>query len=287
MRKYKLSRYNILFGYKNKYYIYNSMSNALANIEKELYVSLQKENLKDIDKYYKNLQRGNFIIPTDLNELEKINFLYEKWKHKNLLALTLVPTLMCNLHCKYCYQKRRNEKMNEEIYKAILNYTIKNFLKKNIKSVSLTWYGGEPLLLKQDIIKFHKDLSNFVEKKSIETNIVTNGILLNRDFINTLKKLTKIHQIQVTFDGSKEIHDRKRYLKNGKGTYDIILNNVLSIIDLVPISIRVNIDKTSIKSIDTLLEHFVSLNLNKHKNFILYFGHLRKYSEGGEDNTTS
>lgn len=57
--------------------------------------------------------------------------------------------------------------------------------------------------------------------------------------------------MQVTLDGSKKFHDSKRPLINGKGTYDIITNNLLNLIkeDII-LTLRVNIDEENYGDID-------------------------------------
>jgi uncharacterized protein len=85
------------------------------------------------------------------------------------------------------------------------------------------WYGGEPLLaidtidyLTQEFLKLCGD------KVKYTAAMVTNGYNLNKDNVNRLKKL-KVKRVQITIDGPKIIHDERRKLSNGKGSFDKII----------------------------------------------------------------
>jgi uncharacterized protein len=157
---------------------------------------------------------------------------------------------------------------------------LKDYIKKEccgkIKKIFLQWYGGEPLL-KFNIIK---DLTAHIESLNIPFNadIVTNGVLLTEEKINLLKKL-KINSIQITLDGIKETHDKKRRFKNSKGSYDVIMNNLLILHSYVEknkdiqVNIRINIDKDNKNEYHIVYSHI-------RKNFPLfypYLGILTKY----------
>ena len=49
-------------------------------------------------------------------------------------------------------------------------------------------------------------------------------------------------------------NDKRRYLKNGQGSFDIITKNIKEIRDILPIRIRVNIDKDNSDDLDILVE---------------------------------
>ena len=51
-------------------------------------------------------------------------------------------------------------------------------------------------------------------------------------------------QLCTSIDGPEEIHDRRRPLAGGRGTFRTILTNVVAAADILPIRIRVNIGIT-------------------------------------------
>ncbi len=65
------------------------------------------------------------------------------------------------------------------------------------------------------------------KRQVIDLNIKTNGFLIDINFFEFLKKYNV--NIDISIDGPKHIHDSNRVLSNGKGTFDTILNNIISI----------------------------------------------------------
>lgn len=86
----------------------------------------------------------------------------------------------------------------------------------------------------------------------------------------------KVSFIQVTIDGPKEIHDKRRCLKSGGGSYDRILSNLSNIKEDTPLNvdIRINVDKRNEKNIPDLLEDLKSYGLHQQKNVSINFGHV-------------
>ncbi len=71
------------------------------------------------------------------------------------------------------------------------------------------------------------------------SSITTNGYLLT---YATAKKLSnlKVHSCQLTIDGPKHIHDNRRKLTSGAGSFDKIFQNLLDTKNIISYSLRVN-----------------------------------------------
>ena len=162
------------------------------------------------------------------------------------MVLTIAPTQNCNFDCTYCFEKWRTKgSMSDQTEDAIINYLEKQIAEYGLESISLTWYGGEPLLENKRIISMGTRINN-LGLTFFENDIVTNGYLLNDKICSLLVDL-KISNVQITLDGRKKTHDKRRPLKNGKGTFDKIIKNLDNFFngrlnDKLYISIRVNID---------------------------------------------
>ena len=114
--------------------------------------------------------------------------------------------------------------MSNETENSIINYLKKQITEHGLESLSLTWYGGEPLLEKNRI----KSLGTKINKLGLtffDNDIVTNGYLLNKENFKLLEDVG-ITNVQVTLDGLQETHDKRRPLKNGKGTFLKIIKNL-------------------------------------------------------------
>ena len=162
--------------------------------------------------------------------------------------LTLLPTLDCNLACTYCFEEahRCSGMMSQEVVDK-LKEIIETEYGDGKEPLMLSWFGGEPLLgygIMKEITGHALSLGI-----SLEAGIITNGVLLNESRINELDEL-KINNIQITLDGKRETHDKKRKFRNGRGTYDIILANMSALHAYmectgakIHVDIRINVDR--------------------------------------------
>lgn len=172
------------------------------------------------------------------------------------MALTILPTRGCNFGCIYCYeQDRPNVLMNEQTEKAIVKFVCSN---SNLKRLSVVWYGGEPLLNFDSMVR----LTKMFKQLNIEysAKIVSNGYLLTKEKADLMKDLA-IRNIQITFDGSEEIHNQRRFLLGGQPTYRKIMDNLkylLSINKEITIDIRTNIDRRNKDDYNKFYQDFKS-----------------------------
>jgi uncharacterized protein len=174
-----------------------------------------------------------------------------------IFNLTLLPTLYCNFSCRYCFEKGAQQKrMNEDITSRVLKLVDKQshcHLRTN-----LSWFGGEPLLEKDYIATIHPKIRSIVLSSGCEftSNITTNGYLLDKDTAELFRELD-IKFVQVTIDGNEEVHDKNRITKNGKGTFNRIVENLLTFLETFEkgiVTLRVNAVYETVSSIlDTLI----------------------------------
>lgn len=146
----------------------------------------------------------------------------------------IIPGMDCPARCVYCYEKKTESRMSSEVQESIkrfLNIQFNNCVKKNIPpSQLIEFYGGEPLLYLDkvlDISSYVHNLYSAFPNSYYKGAITTNAILLTFD---TFKKLIEvgITDFQITLDGPKHVHDQRRILANGKGTFDIIWQRLLA-----------------------------------------------------------
>jgi uncharacterized protein len=69
-----------------------------------------------------------------------------------------------------------------------------------------------------------------------------------------------------------------RPLRNGKGTFDVILDNVVACADILPISIRVNLDAANAPAYESLIDQLVERGLAG--RVTVHPGRLVAYDEG-------
>jgi len=188
------------------------------------------------------------------------------------LGLTVCPTSRCNFRCPYCFEASQADgaTMSPETVDRLIAF-IASY--KDARTLSLTWYGGEPTLA-WDVVE---DVTARVQALDIEyagAGLVTNGYLLSAEKIARLSDL-QIDSIQITLDGPPEVHDGRRVLAGGGPTYARILANVDRLMASPyegSCAIRVNLDKHNLEGFlelrSELLERFEGKKLS------VYTGHV-------------
>ena len=256
------SKYNILSkSEKYGYLLFNTMSLAFIRINEQDIDMWNK--LREAPDSYTNFQNYDFLIKARIlvdNQEDDLNvYLADVLKNRynsSDMALTILPTRGCNFGCIYCYeQDRPNVLMNEQTEKAIVKFVCSN---SNLKRLSVVWYGGEPLLNFDSMVR----LTKMFKQLNIEysAKIVSNGYLLTKEKADLMKDLA-IRNIQITFDGSEEIHNQRRFLLGGQPTYRKIMDNLkylLSINKEITIDIRTNIARRNKDDYNKFYQDFKS-----------------------------
>lgn len=289
VRVMKISKYNLFIPLNEEEIIsYNSYTNALAIVEEGQYkefLEYESDTKKILDEtLYLDLLKGGFIINDDLDELELLRArMYKSRFNKNVLGLTIAPTSDCNFRCIYCYEKDSIRKgiMTTETMNQIIDYVSNSA--EGIKKLDVTWYGGEPMLALEEIEYMSTKLLKICDLNDIEysASMITNGYLLSEKSLKRLETI-KVKFLQITIDGDKETHDKRRFLTNGQGSFDKIIDNLVKGKELLPyVSLRINIDKSNYNGIQKLLKLLVDKKLNKY--VFPYLGHVINHNDTYND----
>ncbi|MGE5238586.1 MAG: anaerobic sulfatase maturase [Chloroflexota bacterium] len=137
---------------------------------------------------------------------------------------------VCNLNCEYCFYLEKQAlfspgeqyRMSDEVLSAfIANYVSS----QPTPVVEFVWQGGEPTLLGADFFKRVIELQKpFVRYKTITNSLQTNGTLLTDEWCAFLKKHN--FMVGISLDGPRDIHDRYRRDRKGKGTFDKVMRGL-------------------------------------------------------------
>lgn len=281
----KSSQFNIFFKDKetNRFVVFNSKSTALAVIsekEMELYKKLLLSNFvcdsQEEKDFLQELKKGQFVFDDNENEIEVLKYLQKSAQFsQNSLSLTIAPTMACNFGCVYCYQGEHNEvkKMSKDVQESIVKF-VKSKIRK-INSLSITWYGGEPLLAVDVIENLTNEFLKLCKENNVSyyASIITNGYFFTKDVAQKLRDFN-ISTVQITIDGPKEYHDSKRPLKNGGGTFDTIIENLIATKGIFPnkISLRINTDQYNQNKVKDVIEILKQHHLEN--DVYPYLGHV-------------
>ncbi len=130
------------------------------------------------------------------------------------------PTLLCNLHCGFCYVA---DILNPEDWRSkelSLEELDRIFGENGVKALNVT--GGEPFVRK-DLFSIFE----LLESKGMRCDyITTNGTVLREDKADALLQLTRrgfLKHISVSLDGPPDFHDEVR---GQKGAFRKIHSNI-------------------------------------------------------------
>jgi len=275
MKKIKLSRYNEIVNTEEKGYVYNFYTGAIIESEKEEKLELEKMSKEEIDF----LEKKGFIVGDTVDEVKRLEFSYLSHKFdKSSLGLTLCTTLECNFDCPYCYEGRDKNKrtMSAEVLEKLSGFVASKIKNDNIKSVYVSILGGEALLKLEVLKSALENLDRLCSDKKIpvKTTLVTNGYCLD-EAIPYLDMPRTIQNVQITFDGFGESHDKMRHTKTGEGSFDKIFDNmVLALGKGIRVVARYNLTADNLADARKFIEKIGSLD----KKPFVYFGHVTEYA---------
>ena len=141
-------------------------------------------------------------------------------------ALCLHVAHTCNLNCAYCFAsqgKYHGDRavMSFEVGKQALDFLIAHSGTRT--NLEVDFFGGEPLM-NFDVVK---RLVAYARSREEETHkrfrftLTTNGMLIDDDVIDFANR--EMHNVVLSLDGRKEIHDRYRVDYAGNGSWDRIV----------------------------------------------------------------
>ena len=132
-------------------------------------------------------------------------------------SLHVEVTAVCNLHCNYCYRQAGPHYIENRLQTNHLLTVLGSLSEKGLKVVEIT--GGEPLL-HPDI----KSIIDFCGNTFQLTSILTNGTLINEDFLNMVLPMKDRVIFNVSLESNKaEEHDRRTGVK---GSFSRTINGI-------------------------------------------------------------
>lgn len=193
---------------------YTACSLANAEIEEILseYASLKAQGLIDRDELEAPPVRGGSAIK----------------------SLCLHVAHDCNLRCKYCFASTGDfhgarMMMPFSIGKASIDFLMEH--SGGRKHLEVDLFGGEPLMnfdVCKQIVAYGREQEARFGKK-INFTMTTNCVALDDEKIAFINR--EMHNVVISLDGRREIHDALRPTVNEKGSYDIILEKARKLVE--------------------------------------------------------
>ncbi|WP_347994287.1 thioether cross-link-forming SCIFF peptide maturase [uncultured Eubacterium sp.] len=198
--------------------------NSADEIISKLKSSYNEDEIRECISEVKELVEDGQLFTEDIYEpfVEKL-----KEKRQTVVkALCLHIAHDCNLACKYCFAEEgeyhgRRALMSFEVGKKALDFLVAN--SGNRVNLEVDFFGGEPLMnwdVVKQLVAYGRSLEEPNNKK-FRFTLTTNGVLLNDEVMEFVNK--EMSNVVLSLDGRKEVNDRMRPFRTGKGSYDLIV----------------------------------------------------------------
>ena len=156
---FRLSNYNYFVPYQDKMIYFNGISNKVFSLNLKEHEKIQVL-FKDLISFeinytsvFNQFRNWGFIVDENEDEIALLRFRNHQaiYTDRNY-RLFINPTLECNFACWYCYEKHSQGYMSEDTISKIkkhLNYMVEEV---GVESISIGWFGGEPLLYFDEVV---------------------------------------------------------------------------------------------------------------------------------------
>ena len=242
-----LSQHNIIVPIKDteEYFIVNPLHKS-ADVISANEVKMLKNKLDPNGEF---AQRGYLVDEAKEKRAFKLAYLdFTEKREDDETQLFFVPNYSCNFACSYCYQEGYNpvqKVVTNEVVDAFFAYIKTEFAGRR---KYITVFGGEPLLPGDNQRNIIVHLLNRANESKLDVAFVTNGYTL-KSYVDLLKTAS-IREVQVTLDGTQEVHDGRRYLKGKQPTFDKIVEGIDACLAAeININLRMVIDKENIENL--------------------------------------
>lgn len=191
---------------------------------KEAYPDITEEDVKETLEDIEELKKEGKLFSEDIFE----EFAPAMKKKQSVLkAICLHVAHDCNMDCGYCFAGKgeyQGEKglMSLETGKKALDFLVAN--SKGRKNLEVDFFGGEPLLnwdVCKELVKYGRSLEK-EHNKNFRFTLTTNGLLVDDEVMEFANR--EMSNVVLSLDGKREVNDKMRHTKNGKGTYDLIID---------------------------------------------------------------
>ncbi len=264
---------------ENETIVFNTFSKAVISLSPE-HVACLKDNLLEdhfTNSEIKQLEENGVIVDSSFDELDYLKYYNNKVRFTtDYFCLTIAPTLSCNFDCPYCFENKRKGVMSSKVQEQVIKF-VNNKFQNGVKTLDITWYGGEPLLCFDIIRNMCHEIAQLASQYNVncKMGMITNGYLINEQVVDFLEHYNI--SVQITLDGMEQNHNQRRYLMGGGETFRKIFENLKLFSNRnIDVYIRMNVDNYNSKDYRELNE---KLNGLSNPRIIMYPAVTEKINE--------
>ena len=267
--RFRASRYNFIFPVNGGELLYNTYSGAavllsgtdVAQLVDALVDGRRHVQVESLSEpLLADLVNGGFLTALDADEVKAVRDRYWRARQETPMVLTITTTMDCNLGCYYCYEDRSTEQLESGDVADVVNYAKARLNRSSRRRLHVSWYGGEPLLNSAFMEEASAALQEMCSQENVEyvASIVSNGTRWPANVGDFIQR-HKLKQTQISFDGMKRHHDKRRRftskpIAEAVSSFEVICSLMDELVRHTNVDIRLNLDSANKKDVIPFFE---------------------------------
>ena len=284
---FRLSPYVVSTKADNGLLVFTTLTCALLHIDSVFSEDELCRKAKEDPELRKTLLLHRVLIPENFDEqkfCEQLRVLLLSEKNRLLRGrkngYIIFTTTACNARCYYCFEHGYVPvTMTEETARKAAEYIEAHANGE----VTLTWFGGEPLVNTKAI----DSITAYLAERGISfrSHIVTNAWLFTPELIQRAKKQWHLENAQITLDGTRENYNRiKAYVNGDADDYSRVLGNIKALAENdVHISLYLVLSRENEEDLYALLTELAPMMKENPERFSVLPNLLQQYGGAADE----
>jgi uncharacterized protein len=256
----------------NDVFLFHTLTDAVAVVSADVFEScfaghrpdrVDPDEASALEEARLTLRELGFLVDAPEDDDRALEEYFARVRDsRDELRVTVLTTLRCNLACGYCIQgthAAHAPHMSLDDADRVCGWIETKLDEVRPVRLVVTFFGGEPLLnvpaLERIAVRAHAAAT--ARGVEIAQVLITNGLLLSRQLVDRLLPLG-LRTVKVTLDGDAPVHDRMRPTPGGRGSFDVILENLREIAGTCGISIGGNVTVASTEGCVRLMDQIAT-----------------------------
>jgi uncharacterized protein len=233
------------------------------------------------------LWRNGFLVDPAADEVEPVRERYWTARGRAPVVLVVTTTMECNLGCYYCYESRTGDAIGADSADDLARVAAERLGRQGKRSLHVNWYGGEPLLNIEAMERGSLAIQEYCASAGVayHASVLSNGTRWPDD-VGEFVARHRLRQIQISFDGLKENHDRRRHYRRShrpegeSSPFELAVDLVDRLLEHARVDARFNADPGNADDVPGFIEMARERGwFEKPNRFVLGVSKLTVYSE--------
>lgn len=247
--------------------VFSTRSGAILTLTQRVWQLIENYRFEELaSKTRQQLIESEILVPNDEDELAVvIQQNARAIQEYNVLYQVVQPSAWCQLDCSYCGQQHTKQRLTEEHQQEFLQRLRGRLASGSYQHLKIGWFGGEPLAGMSVIRSLGARTQALAQEFgcTYSARIITNGFTLTPTLARELVQKHLVQEAEVTLDGLAQHHDRLRFTKARKGSFQRIFSNLVEVASTTEmrVVVRCNVNRSNSEGVAPLIERLAEEGL--------------------------